>query len=98
MVKGGNTEEYVVMGLAVVVIFHLTCMHQCFVGVQNRLGGAGGAGGEIQSGIIFRGQFDIRRCEPVCSQMNWLNEQAQSGQSFPAPYISTISQIGIIPL
>ena len=53
VIQRGNAEEYVVLGLVVVLLFHLAGVHQAAVGVQDRLGKTGGSRGEVDGCIIL---------------------------------------------
>ena len=53
VIQRGNAEEYVVLGLVVVLLFHLAGVHQAAVRVQDRLGKNGGSRGEVDGCIIL---------------------------------------------
>ena len=60
VIQGRDAQKYVVVRLAVVVLLHLTGAQERAVIVQNGLGEARSAGGEIDSGVIVFLHFNGR--------------------------------------
>ena len=58
MVQRRNTKEYVIPSLTVVSLFDFCSMGQAGMCMQNGLGKTGGAGGEVNSAIVFVGKID----------------------------------------
>ena len=58
VVEGRDAEKHIVPGLAVVVLLREAGAVQRPVAVQNRLGEAGGAGGEVDGGQVLLVQGD----------------------------------------
>lgn len=61
VVQGRDTQEDILFGGLVVVLFHLCRVHQSPVLMQDGLGKAGGAGGKVNGRVILVCERDLRR-------------------------------------
>jgi len=60
MIQWRNAEEGVFAGLAVVILLGLASVHQAAVGVEDRLGESGRAGGEVDRRVLVVAQRNLR--------------------------------------
>ena len=60
VIERRDAQEHVVVGLAVVVLLHLGGLREALVVVQDRLGEARRAGGEVDRGVLVLAERDAR--------------------------------------
>ena len=94
MIQRRNAQEYILLGLTVMMLLHAGCMHQRFMVVQNGLRESRRAGGEINRRIVLIGNVDERRLtRTVCRQMGVILRPARTSALAKIEHQAIASQL-----